>query len=473
MIVSLLVNTTLLHHSFVFWAVFRPSQNDRRAPSETRRKRPAKDFNSTSSPSTVMAHQPDTIPWHLLASNLSWVSGSDRSDLSGHACCSSDCTNLHAIRKGSERASWKFAPLMAKIIQEASTRERAKYPAHYDPPQRDTVIVNDRIARMIERNFDWSEAHFPMIHPNYEPPSPSTPSIRLASAFCDPHVDWGHTEFLERHLLGYFNVQLVMCLILSGEMDTILRACACPGVQLKTWWNGLYCSYPELHGIIGWNMLYRKALCSYIALNVAYCFPDMWDPKTRETEKKDYRNTHFYQNMLRECTACDRGSEFTFHVHQRFFGIDKRQFNAVRPILADKDHRLKDQLAFDNGWLMNFHYGLLPLEEFLILENSTLLFVPHEVDVGEVRGILAYAGKLPLELVLIIMEFADYTPRRRLKVPHDPLHPNNRAALDEYLEHCWQIIVRCHMMAEALGTYFGLSWWDEVDIQLFRLWPCL
>lgn len=29
-----------------------------------------------------------------------------------------------------------------------------------------------------------------------------------------------------------------------------------------------------------------------------------------------------------------------------------------------------------------------------------------------------YATKLPLELVLIMMEFADYTPRQTLEVPH-------------------------------------------------------
>lgn len=79
-----------------------------------------------------------------------------------------------------------------------------------------------------------------------------------------------------------------------------------------------------------------------------------------------------------------------------------------------------------------------------------------------------YATKLLLELVMIIMEFADYKPRRTLEVPHDPLHPTNRKALDQYLEHCWQSILWCDMMMR--GLRLG-PWWDfEVENQVSLLW---
>ena len=67
-----------------------------------------------------------------------------------------------------------------------------------------------------------------------------------------------------------------------------------------------------------------------------------------------------------------------------------------------------------------------------------------------------YATKLLLELVMIIMEFADYKPRRTLEVPHDPLHPTNRKALDQYLEHCWQSILWCDMMMKFVMSCYAI-----------------
>lgn len=58
------------------------------------------------------------------------------------------------------------------------------------------------------------------------------------------------------------------------------------------------------------------------------------------------------------------------------------------------------------------------------------------MDISEVRWILSYAGKLPMELVLDIMEFADYRPRRSLEVLLGPLHPTTRGALVKYLDQC-------------------------------------
>lgn len=79
-----------------------------------------------------------------------------------------------------------------------------------------------------------------------------------------------------------------------------------------------------------------------------------------------------------------------------------------------------------------------------------------------------YATKLPLELVMIIMGFADYRPRHTLEAPDDPLHPTNRKALDQYLEHCWQIIVWCDMMMR--GLRLGPWWAFEVEDQVSLLW---
>lgn len=80
-----------------------------------------------------------------------------------------------------------------------------------------------------------------------------------------------------------------------------------------------------------------------------------------------------------------------------------------------------------------------------------------------------YMTKFSLVLVLIMMDFADYRPRQTLEVPHDPLHPTNRKALGQYLEHCWQIIVRCDMMMKELRMSHW-SWDSEVGDQVSPLW---
>ena len=73
----------------------------------------------------------------------------------------------------------------------------------------------------------------------------------------------------------------------------------------------------------------------------------------------------------------------------------------------------------------------------------------------------------------MIMDFADYKAERVLEVPHDPLRPTNRAALDEYLDQWWQIIVGCNIINDELGMdrtdWPGELRWVMND--LFRLVP--
>jgi hypothetical protein len=86
----------------------------------------------------------------------------------------------------------------------------------------------------------------------------------------------------------------------------------------------------------GWNMLYTLPLSAYLCLNIAYCFPESWDPAVGRTDVKDYRHTKSYQIMLRDCTAPGTASEIVSYPHREFFGIAHDQFNQVQPKLADK-----------------------------------------------------------------------------------------------------------------------------------------
>ena len=77
--------------------------------------------------------------------------------------------------------------------------------------------------------------------------------------------------------------------------------------------------------------------------------------------------------------------------------------------------------------------------------------LPARDDVPQVQQILSSRG-LPAELVLDIMELAGYhAGEGRLKVPHDPFHRENRDELAKYLKYCWELLVRCEMLANVIG----------------------
>ncbi|KAL4799560.1 hypothetical protein BDV19DRAFT_385327 [Aspergillus venezuelensis] len=76
---------------------------------------------------------------------------------------------------------------------------------------------------------------------------------------------------------------------------------------------------------------------------------------------------------------------------------------------------------------------------------------------------------MPGELRLGIMDPAEYNVAegRSLPIAHDPLHPENKDALEEYLIYCWLTLVRCNMFAQAIGM--TLNWKAEVILSLERI----
>jgi len=164
-----------------------------------------------------------------------------------------------------------------------------------------------------------------------------------------------------------------------------------------------------------------------------------------------------YQYMLKQCTMSGKTSDIPTHPHRQFFGITNTQF-------AHHDPNQK-----------NVHpYGLLSFDKFLHCDDSPQQHPPaaHDPapsDIPQVRQILHSKG-LPTELVLDIMARADYAPRGRLPVPHDPFHPDNRAELDKYLKFCWEVLVRCEMLATALGMV--IPWGDVVSGVMVGLLSC-
>lgn len=163
-----------------------------------------------------------------------------------------------------------------------------------------------------------------------------------------------------------------------------------------------------------------------------------------------------YQYMLHQCTLSGMTSEVATHPHRQFFGI------------ADGQFRRYGALGRSTMRSPHYLYGSVSFEHFLNCEAPTESKPGHS-DVAHVQQILHSKG-LPMELVLEIMDLAEYTPRGRLRVPHHPFHRNNWDELEKYLKFCWQVLVRCDMMASALGM--AIPWEELVSDTLRELLDC-
>jgi hypothetical protein len=142
--------------------------------------------------------------------------------------------------------------------------------------------------------------------------------------------------------------------------------------------------------------------------------------------------------------------------HRQFFGISDTQFGGEysHPMVRSRHWLRWDYERRHKGTRYYSrridHYGKVPIDEFLTLEDETVPnHQPGSSDVIIVQEILYQKG-LPAELVLEVMKLAGYKPLGRLSEPHDPFHISNRRELARYITYCWQLLVRCDMMAKAL-----------------------
>lgn len=200
-----------------------------------------------------MAHQKHNIPWNLLASNLEWHKGGlrdGRSQSSPH-----EITNLRARGKptqGKEIAY--FIEAFARTIDEYSDCERKKFPETYDAPNREDIILDDRIVKKITptvrrlRNYACdsscpSDVCWLKYHGDKCRCIPIPDEARKMSAFLRSYRPNPCYEFFYVNKAAFFQLQLVETLILYGEMDAVLRICAHPEIGLKKWWllSECYC----------------------------------------------------------------------------------------------------------------------------------------------------------------------------------------------------------------------------------------
>lgn len=402
--------------------------------------------------------QADYIPWNLLAKHLQYVFE--------NTTYKQQTTNLFPrFQKGQGKDLNNFVQIFARSIGEHSDAERRKYPEKYDPPDPSTILLDDdlvkRISPAIHRlnlywlngigcsdNFYYSSKLCNHDNHNSRCTCPVRYEERKASSFLRQKKDNDCYEFWETSQLEYLNLEIVKTLLVSGDMEPILRVCAHPENDLQSWRCVAECQCSDSN--IGWDHVYQRALEAYVCLNVLYCFPTL---RNNKTEEYDYRRTKCYQLLVRNSAALGTGAVKPLHVD--FFGIRDDQFSEHPR--ARKDGAFAHLGERLRGLSDEYPYGIMPIQDFLEFETVTS-HVATASEVVHVMRMLSVKG-LPVEIATEIMELAGYEPRRRLKVPHDPLHQDNAIELDRYLSLCWDLLLRCDMMGKALGEPIEWDVW--------------
>src|SRR5690606_9177998 len=97
-------------------------------------------------------------------------------------------------------------------------------------------------------------------------------------------------------------------------------------------------------------------------------------------------------------------------------------------------------------------YGLMPIKEFLACRSVDEVVVfgysPKQADIANVHRMLSEKG-LPTELGPEILALAQYKEQGNMRVAHDPLHTESRAALRHYMDECWKTMLRYYILLDV------------------------
>jgi hypothetical protein len=393
-----------------------------------------------------MAHQAHNIPWQSLASNLKFVQDNRRFHWR------TDLYPKHDPGQGKQLTY--FAKGFARVLEEFSRTERAKYPEEHRALELDEVIIStateERIKNTVKKYKEKDDYYLR-----------SGNSLGLKEKTLPYWINYPEQVMCERcYGPGHVNDsgELLKALLLHGEMDTILNLAAQPNVRLLSR-SLLYrtCDYYR-----GWSEIAATALMAYICLNIFFLKPETYDPTFRKSkpsqrsksgDEPDYRRASSYQRMLFRCTGSRECDSFTYP-HREFFGVAQDQYDA-------------------RHWDQKYTFGVTSLSN--MRKHSAykphvlcpFSYLPTRSDIPVVMDHLRSAG-LPTELALYVLELAEYSPKRRSVVPDDPLHVQNRTELRRYLNYCWQLLVRCDILAKACGTHF--KWEYYVNEAIMNLW---
>ncbi|KAL8991975.1 MAG: hypothetical protein Q9169_007480 [Polycauliona sp. 2 TL-2023] len=257
----------------------------------------------------------------------------------------------------------------------------------------------------------------------------------------------------EDHYHEFEFTAMVKTLLLHGEMDTLFSLAAYNSPRIVRGWTMGYANCQPSEQ--GWCEVRDLALYPFLCLNVLYAI-HMASAQNDQPKDQDYRRTKAYQVMLLRCTGTklfgcymqDSAFDPETFPHRRFFGVYRGQYKNSqywRGIIDSKSDSL---------------YGKVPLSKLEDSQMPSYAYMPTALDVNEVFDILR-KSKLPAEIILDILDRADYRWQRRSPFSDDPMHLENRSELLQYLKYCWILLVRCDVLAKACGK--RIDWVNDVS----------
>lgn len=392
-----------------------------------------------------MAHQAHALPWQTLANNFKFVHANSR--YRGR-------TDLYPrFKDGQGNQLQHFAKVFARLMDDFSKQERAKYPADVTPPEPGEVFIPDSTVKRIAKTV--KEYRTPSSNNNHRSDEDTELQLeqrQIRSWLSNLRIDSCHLYYRTRETL-----ELLKTMILYGEMEPLLRLAAHPEIWLPRVWN-----VDDWSVDVGWSELKDTALAAYICLNVFFIKPELYDVSSRRERLKqmkqcgeatplpdemDYRLTGAYQSMLVRCTWTRYSNyESCAYPHREFFGVPRGWFTEPASYWHNR-------------------FGQAHLSQ-LVNEKFRNYYIPSKADVPAVINLLGKKG-LPSELALQVLQFSDYTPKSRLPIPEDPLHVDNGEELKKYLSYCWKLLVRIDVLLKANGSW--VDWEFEVTEAIYKL----
>ncbi|KAJ0307268.1 hypothetical protein Brms1b_010007 [Colletotrichum noveboracense] len=324
-----------------------------------------------------------------------------------------------------------FIRVFTEAIAEHSARERSKYATEYTSPPHDEILVDDETVREISPLFGRLPEYEHLIN-NPSCRHHSDPPCKCLVPYSERRADgllrpWkvNHCyEFEEVNGAGWKSWQFLLTLLIHGKMEPLLRLAANPDNDFDIWSTADEGSARHM---------YENATLVFICLQILRQHPETWT-------RCDYRLTKMYQRMISQATGGDAYSQLPYFSHLYFLGLPERP-GGLAP------------------------YTRIPQRDVFDVE-----YMPHDSDILPVEEMLKKRG-LPTELVAEVMDLANYRPRRRLKVAHNPFHRDNWEELDKYLAECWAVMVRGNVFAKAFGC--EMDWCNELVKAFKQLFPGL
>ncbi|KAJ0371007.1 hypothetical protein COL26b_009803 [Colletotrichum chrysophilum] len=318
-----------------------------------------------------------------------------------------------------------FIRVFTEAIAEHSARERSKYAKEYTSPSHDEILVDDETVREITPLFGRlpEYAHLvnnPSCRHRPDPPCKCLVpySERRADSLLRPWEVNHCYEFEEVNGAGWKSWQFLLTLLIRGKMEPLLRLASNPDNDFDIWSTADEGSARHM---------YENATLAFICLQILRQHPETWT-------RCDYRLTKMYQRMISKATGADAYSQLPYLSHLYFLGLPERPA------------------------------GLAPYTRIPQRDVFNVEYMPYDSDILPVEEMLKKRG-LPTELVAEVMNLANYKPRRRLKVAHDPFHRDNREELDKYLAECWAVMVRGNVFSKAFGCEMN---WDNDLVTAFE-----